>query len=71
MYPEFKQLDTTVEGGGLKEADAWPAQVCERHSEEAVKAAVRPKYAVWRMLSCVAKCCVALHAYAAARCLRP
>ncbi len=27
IYPEFKQLDTTVEGGGLKEADAWPAQV--------------------------------------------
>lgn len=26
IYPEFKQLDTTVEGGGLKEADAWPAQ---------------------------------------------
>ena len=27
IYPEFKQLETTVEGGGLKEADAWPAQV--------------------------------------------
>eukprot|EP01026_Neomeris_dumetosa_P000605 TRINITY_DN10151_c0_g2_i2.p1 TRINITY_DN10151_c0_g2~~TRINITY_DN10151_c0_g2_i2.p1 ORF type:complete len:286 (+),score=46.76 TRINITY_DN10151_c0_g2_i2:218-1075(+) len=26
IYPEFKQLDTTVEGGGLKEEDAWPAQ---------------------------------------------
>ncbi|GIL74086.1 hypothetical protein Vretimale_4953 [Volvox reticuliferus] len=26
IYPEFKQLDTQVEGGGLKEADAWPAQ---------------------------------------------
>ncbi|PNH06094.1 GDP-mannose 3,5-epimerase 2 [Tetrabaena socialis] len=26
IYPEFKQLDVTVEGGGLKEADAWPAQ---------------------------------------------
>jgi GDP-D-mannose 3', 5'-epimerase len=26
IYPEFRQLDTTVEGGGLKEADAWPAQ---------------------------------------------
>lgn len=26
IYPEGKQLDTTVEGGGLKEADAWPAQ---------------------------------------------
>lgn len=26
IYPEFKQLDTEVEGGGLKEADAWPAQ---------------------------------------------
>lgn len=29
VYPEFKQLDTTVEGGGLKESDAWPAQVSE------------------------------------------
>ena len=26
IYPEFRQLDVTVEGGGLKEADAWPAQ---------------------------------------------
>jgi nucleoside-diphosphate-sugar epimerase len=26
IYPEYKQLDTTVEGGGLKESDAWPAQ---------------------------------------------
>uniref|UniRef100_A0A7S0VEM3 NAD-dependent epimerase/dehydratase domain-containing protein n=1 Tax=Polytomella parva TaxID=51329 RepID=A0A7S0VEM3_9CHLO len=26
IYPEFKQLDTQIEGGGLKEADAWPAQ---------------------------------------------
>lgn len=27
IYPENKQLDTEVEGGGLKENDAWPAQV--------------------------------------------
>lgn len=27
VYPEGKQLETTVEGGGLKEADAWPAMV--------------------------------------------
>ena len=26
IYPEFKQLDVEVEGGGLKESDAWPAQ---------------------------------------------
>lgn len=26
IYPEGKQLDTEVEGGGLKEVDAWPAQ---------------------------------------------
>ncbi|KAI3435517.1 hypothetical protein D9Q98_001583 [Chlorella vulgaris] len=26
IYPEYKQLEVTVEGGGLKEADAWPAQ---------------------------------------------
>jgi GDP-D-mannose 3',5'-epimerase len=26
IYPEYKQLDTEVEGGGLKEVDAWPAQ---------------------------------------------
>eukprot|EP00887_Chlorella_sp_A99_P001495 scaffold8.g1495.t1 len=26
IYPEYRQLDTDVEGGGLKEADAWPAQ---------------------------------------------
>ena len=27
IYPENKQLETEVEGGGLKEKDAWPAQV--------------------------------------------
>ena len=27
IYPEGKQLDVKVEGGGLKEQDAWPAQV--------------------------------------------
>lgn len=27
IYPEFRQLDTEVEGGGLKEKHAWPAQV--------------------------------------------
>jgi GDP-D-mannose 3',5'-epimerase len=26
IYPEYKQLETEVEGGGLKEGDAWPAQ---------------------------------------------
>ena len=26
IYPEFKQLNEEVEGGGLKESDAWPAQ---------------------------------------------
>ena len=26
IYPEGKQLETEVEGGGLKEEDAWPAQ---------------------------------------------
>ena len=26
IYPEYKQLDVEVEGGGLKEGDAWPAQ---------------------------------------------
>lgn len=26
IYPEFKQLNTELEGGGLIEADAWPAQ---------------------------------------------
>ncbi|KAG2447220.1 hypothetical protein HYH02_007960 [Chlamydomonas schloesseri] len=26
IYPEYKQLDVEVEGGGLKESDAWPAQ---------------------------------------------
>ena len=29
IYPEFRQLNTEVEGGGLKESDAWPAQVCD------------------------------------------
>jgi hypothetical protein len=28
IYPEHRQLETEVEGGGLKESDAWPAQVC-------------------------------------------
>lgn len=27
IYPGGKQLNTTVEGGGLRESDAWPAQV--------------------------------------------
>ena len=27
IYPEFLQLNTEVEGGGLKESLAWPAQV--------------------------------------------
>ena len=26
IYPEYSQLDTQIEGGGLKEAEAWPAQ---------------------------------------------
>ncbi|PSC72835.1 GDP-mannose 3,5-epimerase 2 [Micractinium conductrix] len=26
IYPEHRQLDTELEGGGLKESDAWPAQ---------------------------------------------
>jgi GDP-D-mannose 3',5'-epimerase len=26
VYPEYLQTDTTIEGGGLKEATAWPAQ---------------------------------------------
>ena len=26
IYPEGKQLETEVEGGGLKESDAWPAE---------------------------------------------
>ena len=30
IYPEGKQLDTEVEGGGLKEKDAWPAQGAQR-----------------------------------------
>jgi hypothetical protein len=29
IYPEGKQLNTEVEGGGLKEEDAWPAQVAK------------------------------------------
>ena len=28
IYPEGRQLETEVEGGGLKEEHAWPAQVC-------------------------------------------
>lgn len=31
IYPEFLQLNTEVEGGGLKESLAWPAQVCGFH----------------------------------------
>ena len=27
IYPEGRQLETEVEGGGLKEEHAWPAQV--------------------------------------------
>eukprot|EP00955_Chlamydomonas_euryale_P003914 40555-Chlamydomonas_euryale.AAC.9 len=30
IYPEGLQLNTEVDGGGLKEASAWPAQVCQR-----------------------------------------
>lgn len=28
IYPEGRQLQTEIEGGGLKEEHAWPAQVC-------------------------------------------
>lgn len=31
IYPEFRQLDTEVEGGGLKEVEAWPAQVLNNY----------------------------------------
>ena len=27
IYPEGRQLETEIEGGGLKEEHAWPAQV--------------------------------------------
>ena len=27
IYPEARQLQTEIEGGGLKEEHAWPAQV--------------------------------------------
>ncbi len=27
IYPENRQLETEIEGGGLKEDTAWPAQV--------------------------------------------
>ena len=27
IYPENRQLNTEIEGGGLKEEHAWPAQV--------------------------------------------
>jgi hypothetical protein len=42
IYPEYKQLDVKIEGGGLKEGDAWPAQVraggtCQRWVESAVQ----------------------------------
>ncbi len=29
IYPEYRQLETEVEGGGLKEDQAWPAQVLQ------------------------------------------
>ena len=31
IYPENRQLNTEIEGGGLKEEHAWPAQVCIDH----------------------------------------
>ena len=31
IYPENRQLNTEVEGGGLKEEHAWPAQVRPAH----------------------------------------
>ena len=33
IYPEYKQLDVEVEGGGLKEGDAWPAQPQDAYGE--------------------------------------
>ena len=34
IYPEYKQLDVEVEGGGLKEGDAWPAQPQDAYGEK-------------------------------------
>ena len=36
IYPEYKQLETEVEGGGLKEGDAWPAQPQDAYGLEKI-----------------------------------
>lgn len=33
-YPEFRQTETEIEGGGLKESDAWPAQPMDAYGLE-------------------------------------
>lgn len=44
IYPEHKQLATEVEGGGLKESDAWPAQPQDAYGLEKLAAEELAKY---------------------------
>jgi hypothetical protein len=58
IYPEHKQLETEVEGGGLKEGDAWPAQVrdCRQRCCDLVAAALycmRGQLQVHGLLACL------------------
>ena len=40
IYPENRQLNTEIEGGGLKEEHAWPAQV--RRADDLFGLAIAP-----------------------------
>ena len=47
IYPEFRQLDVTVESGGLKEADAWPAQPQDAYGLEKLASEELAMVRVW------------------------
>lgn len=62
IYPEGKQLNTEVEGGGLKEADAWPAQPQVRLPAPIVGSMRRPCTRPARGAhTCAADACSAVH----------
>lgn len=44
IYPVHRQLDTNVDGGGLKEADAWPAHPQDAYGLEKLYAEEFAKY---------------------------
>jgi nucleoside-diphosphate-sugar epimerase len=55
VYPEFRQTDTKVEGGGLKESDAWPAQV---GGNPFARSKLQIGQASWKLSRCSVRCLI-------------